>query len=62
MLTVTEEVFFSKVRQLDVHPSIVGGYDRVKGYTSHWKLRDGRLVGISYGGNHLCPSTYMVSA
>lgn len=39
MIAITKDSFFATVGQIDVHPHIVGGYDRVHGYTQDWKLR-----------------------
>ena len=42
-IRVSQEQFFATVGQMDVHPTPIGNYP----YVSEWKLRDGRVVGLS---------------
>jgi len=43
MKTVTKGEFFKVICPLDVTPYPVGNFP----YTTHWKLRNGQLVGVS---------------
>lgn len=61
MVGVSREAFFATVGQLDVHPSPVGPYDRVFGYTSEWKTRAGQVLAKTVGGTHLSETAYLVS-
>ena len=47
MVRVTRDEFFAKMNPLDVHPNIEGRWQDLTGYTSVWKLRLGKIVGVS---------------
>ena len=49
MKRVSREAFFAVINKLDVHPTPQGSYIKGRGYLTHWKLRDGSLVGVSHG-------------
>lgn len=59
MKEVTKKEFFAAMN-MDVHPHIVGPWSNETGYTSEWKLRDGRtIVGKSQGPiNRTQPNRY----
>lgn len=62
MVPVSKEEFFATVGRMDVLPSIVGeACDDERGYLSRWKLRDGRVVGVTFGGTHLMENKYGVA-
>lgn len=44
---VTKEEFFAKVGPMNVHPTPFGPYNQRYGYTSHWTLPNGTIVGAS---------------
>ena len=45
MITVSKEQFYQVIGKLNVHPQPVGSYP----YQTHWKLSDGRVVGLDDG-------------
>ena len=49
MKRVSREAFFAVINKLDVHPSPRDPWIKGRGYLTHWKLRDGTLVGVSHG-------------
>jgi hypothetical protein len=61
MVTVSKETFYSAIGPLNVHPRIIGGYDRIFGYRSDWMLRNDSLIGVTVGGTCFSHTRYMLT-
>lgn len=61
MVTITRNAFFASVGRLNVHPGVVGRYDRTFGFRSDWKTPDGEVIAVTVGGTVFAHTRYMVT-